>query len=132
MNSLSLHGTPFQLDATLSCGQVFRWTRDGNGIWQGIAEGRAIRLRQENEVLFYDGADASFITRYFQLDLDLDAIIASFSRDPVIEAAVTEHRGLRLIRQDPWECLLSFICAQNANISFIRQMLEQMCQVLVY
>jgi N-glycosylase/DNA lyase len=126
MKALPLHGIPFDLDAALSCGQVFRWNRDEDGGWRGIAGGRVLHVCQAGDTLLFDGADASFITRYFQLDLDLDAIIGSFNRDAVIEAAVAEHRGLRLIRQDPWECLLSFICAQNANIRFIRQMLEQM------
>jgi N-glycosylase/DNA lyase len=118
-------GEPFDLDCTLSCGQLFRW-EPRDGWWRGIVRGRLIRVRQEEGVLEFDGCDAAFLRDYFQLDLDLDAVLASVNRDPVIGGAIERHRGLRLVRQEPWECLISYICAQNANIPFIKRMIRNL------
>lgn len=118
---------PFDLDSTLSCGQLFRWRRE-DGSWVGVVGDAVISARQEGSVLFFEGAGEEDIERYFQLDLDLPAILSAVDRDPFIHAAIERHRGLRLVRQDPWECLISYICAQNASIPFIRCMIENMAR----
>jgi N-glycosylase/DNA lyase len=118
-------GEPFDLDCTLSCGQLFRW-EPCDGWWWGVVRGRLIRVRQDGSVLEFDGCDTASLRHYFQLDLDLDAVLASVNRDPVIGAAILRHRGLRLVRQEPWECLISYICAQNANIPFIKRMIRSL------
>lgn len=119
---------PFDLDSTLACGQAFRWEcRDG--WWQGVVGKNGVRIRQEGDCLRYEGISESFLVHYFALDLDLDAILAAINRDPVIDRAIREYRGLRILRQDPWECLISFICAQNANIPFITRMIRGIADV---
>jgi N-glycosylase/DNA lyase len=116
---------PFDLACTLSCGQLFRWEQ-GEGWWRGVVRGRLVRVRQQEDLLEFDGCDAASLRNYFQLDLDLDAVLASVNRDPVIGTAIRHHRGLRLVRQEPWECLISYICAQNANIPFITRMIANL------
>ena len=120
--------TPFSLAETLSCGQVFRW-HENFGWWQGIAHGRILRVRQDEDRLYYSGCNEDFLVYYFHLDADLDSILSSVNKDENINAAIESHKGLRIIRQDPWECLLTYICAQNANISFIERMLANMSQL---
>ena len=117
--------TPFSLSETLSCGQVFRW-QECDGWWQGVAHGRLLRIRQNEERLEYSGCDESFLVYYFHLDAPLDEILASINKDEHISAAIEKHEGLRILRQEPWECLLTYICAQNANIPFIERMLSNM------
>jgi N-glycosylase/DNA lyase len=120
--SITLHDDePFDLDATLGCGQAFRWEKTGDGWWHGIADGRAIRIRQDGPVLSFTGADEDFVRRYLALDLDLPGILASVDNDPVVHAAIDRCRGLRLLRQEPFETLVSYICATNANIPVIRK-----------
>jgi N-glycosylase/DNA lyase len=114
---------PFDLDCTLSCGQLFRWQKQGD-VWQGVVQGSIITIRQRGRRLSYSGAADAFLRTYFALDIDLDAILESVDRDPVIHDAVVKHRGLRIVKQDPWECLISYICAQNANIPRIQKMIE--------
>jgi len=118
---------PFDLDRTLSCGQAFRWEK-AEGWWQGVADGRAIRIRQDGSLLAFAGADAEFVRNYFRLDQDLPAILSSIDRDPAIGAAIRECRGLRLVRQQPWECLISYLCATNTNIPAVKRRVALMAE----
>lgn len=112
---------PFSLDRTLGCGQVFRWDRDESGWWYGIVSDRAIRIRQDASRLSFEGAPAKFIRHYFSLDQDLTSILDAIDQDPIIHASIGMSRGLRLVRQPAWECLISYICSTNSNIPHIRK-----------
>ncbi len=118
---------PFDLDQTLSCGQAFRWEK-ADGRWQGVVDGRAVRIRQDAEALTFAGADERFIRDYFRLDQDLPAVLSSIDRDPAIGAAIRECRGLRLVRQPPWECLISYLCATNTNIPAVKRRVALMAE----
>jgi len=120
MHQFSISSRLFSLDLTLSCGQVFRWERDGDW-WQGIVGNEVIRIRQEGDLLLIESGCEETTRSYFQLDLDLDRILRSIDRDTVIHGAIGRCRGLRIIRQDPWECLASYICATYANIPGIKK-----------
>ena len=118
---------PFDLDRTLSCGQAFRWEKT-EGWWQGVVDGRAVRIRQDKNRLAFLGVDTGFIRDYFRLDQDLPAILASIDRDPAIGAAIRECRGLRLVRQPSWECLVSYLCATNTNIPAVKRRVALMAE----
>jgi N-glycosylase/DNA lyase len=112
---------PFSLDQTLRCGQVFRWDRSAEGTWTGIVGSHVIRICQNGRKIRFDGAPERFIRDYFSLDIDLGKILSSIDRDPVIHAAIERCKGLRLVRQPPWECTVSYICSTNSNIPTIRK-----------
>ncbi len=119
---------PFDLDLTLSCGQAFRWEKT-NGWWRGgVVDGRAVRIRQDGSRLMFEGADDGFVRDYFRLDQDLPAILSSIDRDAAIGAAIRECRGLRLVRQPPWECLISYLCATNTNIPAVKRRVALMAE----
>jgi N-glycosylase/DNA lyase len=120
---IQLHAShPFDLDVTLCCGQVFRWDKKG-GWWHGVVGDRVFKVRQTNTELEFANADAKFIGRYFGLDDDLQEIREGIGRDENIKMALREFWGLRIIRQDSWECLISYICATYKSIAAIKQML---------
>jgi len=119
---VKLDVVPFNLDVTLCCGQVFRWDKKGDW-WYGVVGNQAFKVRQTGAELEFAGADETLIVRYFGLDDDLQKISASIGRDEHIRKALTAFWGLRLIRQEPWECLISYICATYKNIPAIRHML---------
>jgi N-glycosylase/DNA lyase len=123
--------TPFSLDYTLESGQLFRWERKGEW-WYGVVSGSVLKAKQEGDVLrcasSSDFVDSAFVTRYFRLDDDLNHILATLSRDNVINRAVQKFYGLRLARQDKWECLASFVLATNANIPRIKKMVSSVCE----
>jgi N-glycosylase/DNA lyase len=113
---------PFDLYATLCCGQVFRWDKQGEW-WLGVVGDRALKVRQAGETLEFSGVDETFITSYFGLNHDLQRISHEIGKDDHIRTALHEFWGLRIICQDPWECLVSFICATYKSVAAIRQML---------
>ncbi len=116
------------LDSTLGCGQVFRWRKEGN-TWKGVLNGSKVSLRQEGEVIVAEGGiREGALKRYFRFDDDLERIRAEISKDEKITAMVVMNQGLRLIRQDPWECAASYVLATNANIPRIQKMIENVCR----
>jgi N-glycosylase/DNA lyase len=119
---VKLNSVPFNLDVTLCCGQVFRWGKK-DGWWYGVTGSRIFKIRQVNAELEFANADQKFIVNYFGLDDDLQKIRATVGRDEHIRKALREFWGLRIIRQDPWECLISYICATYKNIPAIKHML---------
>jgi N-glycosylase/DNA lyase len=116
---------PLNLALTLSCGQAFRW-EEREGWWGGVVRDRLWRLRQEGNRLLYNGPTLGEVRHYLALDEDLPAILASIDRDQVIHRAIMACRGLRILRQEPWEILISFICATNTNIPRIRGMIASL------
>ena len=123
--------TPFTLDYTLNCGQVFRWKKVGEE-WWGVVDETLVRISQRENILDCETGPKdlgeTFIAKCFRLDDDLPYITSQINRDQTIADAVTRLHGLRIMRQDPWECLISFICATNSNISRIRRMVQNLCQ----
>ena len=123
-------GSPFSLEYTLESGQVFRWGRRGEW-WVGVVSGSVLKVRQDGEVLRCvsgsDLLDSLFVTRYFRLDDDLDHVLAAISKDDAISRACEKFYGLRLVRQERWECLASFVLATNSNIPRIKKMVEAIC-----
>ena len=70
----------------------------------------------------------SSLGHYLRMDDDLEAIYSCIDTDPRMHGAIAEYRGLRLLRQDPWECLVSFICSANSNIPRISATMESLAQ----
>jgi N-glycosylase/DNA lyase len=113
---------PFNLDVTLCCGQVFRWEKKGSW-WYGIVGEKPLKVRQTKTELEFAGADQNLLMHYFSLDEDLERIGSEIGRDKHIRRALSKFWGLRLTRQEPWECLISYICATYKNIPSIRSMI---------
>lgn len=116
------------LEHTLGCGQVFRWRKEGER-WKGVVNGRNVVLEQHGAgVRIISGMDRTSFDRYFRAEDDLDALYESLGHDEVLRPYFARFRGLRLIRQDPWECTASYVLATNANIPRIQGMIEKVCR----
>jgi N-glycosylase/DNA lyase len=124
--------SPFNLNFTLDSGQVFRWERRGEW-WLGVVPGGALKLQQEGETLKCSTSsellDSAYVSSYFRLGDPLEAVFAAITRDQVLAQAVQRFYGLRLIRQERWECLASFLLATNANIPRIKKMVASLCEL---
>lgn len=121
----------YDLAATLNSGQAFRW-HPHHGGWTGVVGSHWVRLEMTGGSLVARTAlpvtDWTWLSHYLQCDLDLAPILASFPADPPLLSAVTACRGLRLLRQDPWECLASFILSSTKQIVQIRQIIARLCE----
>ena len=118
---------PFSLRDTLECGQLFRYTKALDTYLVQSSQ-RLFSLRQKGAFVFYEGVEEGFLSHFLRLDDDLDSMIQDIGRDPIVSRAVQEYRGLRLIRQDPWECLISFLCSSAKAIPHIRTLIETLCR----
>ena len=117
----------FSLKHTLECGQFFRFTKVLDTYIVQSSD-RIFSLWQKGESLFYEGVEEPFLIQFFRLDEDLYFIYKEIDQDPVIHQAIERYRGMRLIRQDPWEGLISFLCSSAKTISHIRSMIEVLCK----
>ncbi|MGO8930703.1 MAG: DNA-3-methyladenine glycosylase family protein [Limisphaerales bacterium] len=121
----------YDLAATLASGQAFRWeSREQR--WVGVIGTRWVRLHPGPSSLTAETAtpvpDWHWLTHYLQLDMDLAEVLRTFPDDEPMRAAVAACRGLRLLRQDPWECLASFILSSTKQIVQIRQIVALLCE----
>ncbi|MCZ6788780.1 MAG: DNA glycosylase [Chloroflexi bacterium] len=121
---------PFDLAATLESGQVFRWRRVDSGWYVGTVGQQPVMLRQVEEGLSYrcEGGAEEAVRRalhdFLRLEDDLRAIYREVGDDPRVAEAIGRYPGLRLLRQEPWECLVSFVCSSVSNIPRISRTLE--------
>ena len=122
---------PFDLASTMECGQAFRWRQvhspELGDHFEGVIFGNRVLAKQsEIEVLFTSKPDPPSTFRpiledYLGLNHDLESIYADLGTDPVLARLIDKYPGLRILSQDPWECLVSFICSANNNIERIKK-----------
>ena len=122
---------PFDLGASLESGQAHRWKKS-NDWYAGVVHGEFIQIRQTGQVVeFASGPSpeetaAIMLRDYFRLDDDINAIYSDINRDGRVASMVRKYPGLRILRTEPWECLVAFICSANNNIARIHQLMERM------
>lgn len=116
------------------CGQCFRFDRIGDEYYGGVARGRYLRVKKaENEIIF-ENATADDInniwTEYFDLTTDYGEIISELSRDNIIRQTLGAGfgKGIRILRQEPFETIISFIISQNNNIPRIKKIIGRLCE----
>jgi len=131
---------PFNLAESLESGQAHRWRRLDNEWFSGVLGDRLLHLRQVAGGLEYREASAAgranprdtaaLLRAYFRLDDDIESIYAEICRDRRVSAMVARYPGLRILRQEPWECTVAFICSATSNIPRIHQNMEAMADSL--
>lgn len=128
--SLSLFSHGLDLEATLTSGQAFSWKKTVHGHWHGWIEGRPCLVWIQGDALRAVGPGLTHadVRHYFGLDLPLREIFASFPRDPWLDRAREFAPGLRILRQQPWETLCSFICSSLKQIVQIEQINHELRQ----
>lgn len=121
----------FEPDQILFCGQAFRFREEG-GLYCGIVGDKFLKLRKEQDrITIYDTeeSDVPFWNNYFDMDTDYKALIEKFSADGHLKEACREKSGIRILRQAPFETLISFIISQNNNIKRISGIIERLCEM---
>ena len=113
------------------CGQCFRWNADENGVYRGVAHGIAAKVWSEGGSVFISGSMEQFRNvwyDYFDMDRDYAKAREALSIDEYTRAAAEYGAGIRILRQDKWEALCSFIISQCNNIPRIKKIVETLCQ----
>lgn len=124
--------TSLDLGETLDCGQSFRWRDNGDGSFTGVAYEKLVTVSMQNGDLHIENTteqDFEKIWRnYFDLDLDYDSIRSSIGEiHPVLKEASAYAPGIRILQQEPWEALCTFIISQNNNIKRIKGIVDRLC-----
>jgi N-glycosylase/DNA lyase len=121
----------YDLEATLSSGQSFRWVHF-RGAWEGVVDRHWLRLHQTERGIIGERwgqkPEWAAVETYLRLDDDYPAILSTFPPDPPLQTAVRACRGLRLLRQPPWECLAGFLCSSTKQIVQIQQIMAALCE----
>ncbi|QHI72661.1 DNA-3-methyladenine glycosylase family protein [Aminipila terrae] len=131
----------FNLDHIFDCGQCFRWNKEEDGSYTGIAFGRPVNIcfeidkEEENQGrLSIDNIDEKEFNQYWKSYLDLDRDYGQIKavlgeKDLIMAEAIKSGQGIRILKQDPWETLVSFIISQNNNIPRIKKCIEGLCEM---
>ncbi len=121
----------FDLAQTLDCGQAFRW-KEEEGFWCGIAFGKFLKLKQDESFIYFYCGEKDFNevwAEYFDLNTDYEEIKAEISRLDERLIDITKFApGIRILKQDAWEGLCSFIISQNNNIARIKGIVQRLCE----
>ncbi len=126
-----LHKNCLDFSLTVDCGQSFRWRKNEDGTIHGVAFGRAITIEDKGDTAILYGTDEKEFNEiwrsYFDIDRDYEKIRKKLSCDKYLAAAIKEYPGIRILRQEPWEALCSFIISQNNNIPRIKGIIDRLC-----
>ena len=127
----------FLISQVFDCGQCFRFEKNGESAFEGVAYGKYLKIEQpcEDTLRLYNVSKSEFeftFEKYFSLDCDYKEIRKDiekyFKDDETIRLAMEYGRGIRLLRQEKWETLCSFIISQNNNIPRIKKIIESICR----
>jgi len=130
---IRISGVHIDFDATFFSGQCFRWKKMDD-FYIGVVDEKIIFIKPQDEDTFdiYNCSPDEFKKSfywYFDLDKDYDEILEKLSgHDSILKEAVEKYRGMRLLNQEPFECMISFIISQNNNIKRIQLLIERLCQ----
>lgn len=135
-NDIIVSEPDLDLDETLDCGQAFRWKKI-DSVHQCTYSGCFLNDRltvsqtRKGEFIFHDTSEQDFLSKwsdYFDFSTDYSALKKLFSDDDTLKKACAFAGGIRLLKQDSWECLVSFIISQNNNIPRIKGIIDRLCE----
>lgn len=123
----------FCLEHIFECGQCFRWEKQPDASYIGVAHSMPLKIAQDGDtVTLYDTTIEQFYDvwyDYFDFATDYGEIKKALSSDSVLKSAAEFGSGIRLLNQDFWECTVSFIISQSNNIPRIKKIISQLCRL---
>lgn len=122
----------FNLIHIFECGQCFRWNKEEDGSYIGVIDSCVIKVKKENEQIIFTGKSIKgnfeeIIRKYFDLDTDYSEYKNKLSKiDDYLKESINFGEGIRILKQDLWECIISFIISANNNIPRIKKIIEKL------
>lgn len=123
----------FELKDIFECGQCFRWNEQDDGSYTGVVKDAIINVKKENEKIIFTGKSDTdikeLIEYYFDLNTDYEKIKQKLSKiDEYLKTSIEYGKGIRILNQDLWETIISFIISANNNIPRIKGIIERLSQ----
>jgi N-glycosylase/DNA lyase len=130
-NKIVVEGlTNFNLADIFECGQCFRFNKSGEA-YEGVAHAKYLRVYQQKNKIYFEASPEDFNNTwrgFFDLDRDYQKISETLRKDEILRKASDFASGIRILKQEPFECLISFIISQNNNIPRIKKIIGRLCE----
>ena len=123
----------FDLKDIFECGQCFRWNEQEDGSYTGVVKNNVLNVKKENNQIIFQGKCEDNIQElvedYFDLNRDYEEIKKDLSKiDENMKTSIEYGKGIRILNQDLWETIISFIISANNNIPRIKGIIERLSQ----
>ncbi|WP_054873678.1 DNA-3-methyladenine glycosylase family protein [Oxobacter pfennigii] len=122
----------FEPKHVFDCGQCFRWYEEGDGSYTGVVQGRVINVKKDGQTLVLDNTDKKEFDGlwydYFDMGRDYGKIKNELSEDDTLKEAIGFGEGIRILKQDEWETLISFIISANNRIPMIKRAIKEISE----
>ena len=129
---IKLYESDLDLEQTLDCGQAFRWEKTDENTFEGAYLNYPLKVSQNgNEFIFHNISEDEFLNiwvEYFDLYTDYAALKNKYCEDEMMKKACSYAQGIRILKQDSFEALISFIFSQNNNIKRIKGIIKRLCE----
>ncbi len=122
----------FSPEETFLCGQAFRWEKDDSGVFWGTVASCAAKVYYYDQNTVYiesSNPDLVFWSNYLNFSCDYNKAEDALSKDKHLTPCIESGRGIRILRQDLWETIVSFIISANNNIPHIKKIINKMCEL---
>lgn len=119
----------FNTTHIFDCGQCFRWNKEEDGSYTGVVSGKVINVSQLGTKVIFDNLtldDYHIVKDYFDLDTDYEKIKEKVSTDDIMKKAIDFGCGIRILNQDEWETMISFMISANNRIPMIKKVIENL------
>jgi len=118
------HIKDFDIKEIAESGQCFRWNQIGDMEYRGIVGNNICEIKQNGETVIVNGINEEEFRTYFDIERDYDKIKKFYSNDEILNEAISYGKGIRILKQDKFETLISFIISANNNIPRIKRSVE--------
>lgn len=116
----------FNLHDTLMCGQIFRY-KINSSTYTILSKDKCLIATENNNIYQCESNDDEYFKTFFHLDYDYPSLVNKFKNDKILSDAVAYSKGIHILKQDPFEMIVSFLISQNNNIPRIQSTIEKMC-----
>jgi len=129
-NKITIHDIrDFNITHIFECGQCFRWNREDDGSYTGVVKKKVINVLQQGNTVEFNNVntdDFDIIKNYFDFDTDYEAIKNTLNTDEIMAEAIKFGEGIRILNQEEWETMISFMISANNRIPMIKKVIENL------